>query len=184
MALKVIDAVGGDVDGLTISVLGLTFKPDTDDMRDAPSVPLIETLQRFGATVRAHDPVGMANASRVLENVALFDDPYECARGADAVVVVTEWESIRELDLVRLKSVMRSANLIDLRNAFARGRSAGGGLFAYRASAGQSEPEIIEARQVAVGHANRPDFHREYRQPCVSLRKNGACENDGARIGQ
>ncbi|GLS39406.1 UDP-glucose 6-dehydrogenase [Mesorhizobium tianshanense] len=121
MALKVLDAVGGDVDGLTISVLGLTFKPDTDDMRDAPSVPLIETLQRFGAKIRAHDPVGMENAARVVENVALFNDPYECARDADAVVIVTEWESIRQLDLHRLKQVMRSANLIDLRNAFGRG---------------------------------------------------------------
>jgi UDPglucose 6-dehydrogenase len=121
MALKVLEAVGGDLDGLTISVLGLTFKPDTDDMRDAPSVALIETLQRFGARIRAHDPVGMENAARILENVALFDDPYECARDADALVVVTEWESIRQLDLARLQRVMRTAILIDLRNAFRRG---------------------------------------------------------------
>ena len=94
--------------GLTIAVLGLTFKPDTDDMRDAPSVPLIETLQRFGADVRAHDPVGMGNASRILTDVALFEDPYECCQDADAVVVVTEWNSIREMDLARLTSVMRS----------------------------------------------------------------------------
>ena len=120
MALKVLDAVGGGVSGLTISVLGLTFKPDTDDMREAPSVPLIETLQRFGATIRAHDPVGMSNASRILENVALFEDPYECVRGADAVVVVTEWESIRKLDLARLRKLVRSAVLIDLRNAISR----------------------------------------------------------------
>jgi UDPglucose 6-dehydrogenase len=121
MALKVVDAVGGDVDGLTIAVLGLTFKPDTDDMRDAPSVPLIEALQRFGATIRAHDPVGSENAARILENVALFDDPYECVRDADAVIVVTEWESIRQLNLDRLRQAMRSPILIDLRNAFGRG---------------------------------------------------------------
>ena len=120
MALKVLEAVGGDVDGLTIAVLGLTFKPDTDDMREAPSVPLIETLQRFGATVRAHDPVGMPNAAQMLEDVTLVDDPYECARGADAVVIVTEWECIRRLDLSRLKGVMQSPVLIDLRNAFAQ----------------------------------------------------------------
>jgi UDPglucose 6-dehydrogenase len=118
MALKVIDAVGGDVDGKTISVLGLTFKPDTDDMRDAPSVPLIETLQRFGAKIRAYDPVGSKNAAQLLENVELFDDPYECARDADAVVVITEWDVICRLDLIRLKESMRFPVLVDLRNAF------------------------------------------------------------------
>jgi UDPglucose 6-dehydrogenase len=120
MALKVIDAVGGDVEGLTIAVLGLTFKPDTDDMRDAPSIPLIETLQRFGAKIRAHDPVGMKNAAHVLENVMLLDDPYECVRDADAAVVVTEWESIRQLDLDLMKQLMRAPILIDLRNVFPR----------------------------------------------------------------
>jgi UDPglucose 6-dehydrogenase len=141
MALKVVDAIGGDVDGLTIAVLGLTFKPDTDDMRDAPSVSLIETLQRFGATVRAHDPVGMSNASRILENVAFFEDPYECVRDADAIVVVTEWESIRQLDLVRLKSLVRSSNLIDLRNAFARGAARAAG-FSVSSIGRASEPEL------------------------------------------
>ncbi|RTM09076.1 MAG: UDP-glucose/GDP-mannose dehydrogenase family protein [Hyphomicrobiales bacterium] len=121
MALKVMDALDGDVQGRTIAVLGLTFKPDTDDMRDAPSVPLIETLQRFGAQIRAHDPVGAENASRILSDVEFHDDAYECARGADAVVVITEWDSIRKLDLARLKKVMRQAVLIDLRNAFAPG---------------------------------------------------------------
>lgn len=121
MALKVLDAVGGNVDGLTIAVLGLTFKPDTDDMRDAPSVPLIETLQRFGATVHAYDPVGTENAARILDNVKLYDDPYACAHGADAVVVVTEWDSIRRLDLRRLRMVVRAPALVDLRNAFEAG---------------------------------------------------------------
>lgn len=118
MALKVIDAVGGSVDGLTIAILGLTFKPDTDDMREAPSVPLIETLQRFGAIIRAYDPVGMPNAAEILDNVSMINDPIECARDADAVVVVTEWECIRLLDLNLLKNVMRKPILIDLRNAY------------------------------------------------------------------
>ena len=126
MALKVIDAVGGDVEGLTIAVLGLTFKPDTDDMRDAPSIPLIETLQRFGAKIRAHDPVGMENAARVLDNVMLLDDPYECVRDADAAVVVTEWESVRQLDLDLMRQLMRSPILIDLRNVFGRGAAQAG----------------------------------------------------------
>lgn len=121
MALKVMDALEGDVEGRTIAVLGLTFKPDTDDMRDAPSVPLIETLQRFGAIIRAHDPVGMENAGRILSGVEFFDDAYECAHNADAAVVITEWDSIRKLDLARLKKTMRQAVLIDLRNAFEQG---------------------------------------------------------------
>ena len=138
MALKVLDAVGGDVDGLTIAVLGLTFKPDTDDMRDAPSVPLIETLQRFGARVRAHDPVGMENAARILDDVALFEDPYECARDAEAVVIVTDWESIRNLDLDRLKQAMRRPILVDLRNAFGRGVAQAAGFQVW--SVGQPVP--------------------------------------------
>lgn len=127
MALKVVEAVGGDVHGLTIAVLGLTFKPDTDDMRDAPSVPLIAALQRFGASIRAYDPVGLENAEEIFENVALFDDPYECAHDADAVIVVTEWDSIRRLDLHRLRQTMRSPIMIDLRNAFGRGAAQAAG---------------------------------------------------------
>jgi UDPglucose 6-dehydrogenase len=142
MALKVMEAVGGDVDGLTIAVLGLTFKPDTDDMRDAPSVPLIETLQRFGANVRAHDPVGMENAARILENVELFEDPYECARGVDAVVVVTEWDNIRRLDLARLRRTVRSPIMIDLRNAFEPGAAEAAG---FRVSAiGRPATRLID----------------------------------------
>jgi UDPglucose 6-dehydrogenase len=118
MALKVVDALGGDVEDLTIAILGLTFKPDTDDMREAPSVPLIETLQRFGARIRAYDPAGIENARQVLSDVELHRDPYECARDADAVVVVTEWDDIRHLDLASLKAVMRQQILVDLRNAF------------------------------------------------------------------
>ena len=182
MALKVIDAVGGDVDGLTISILGLTFKPDTDDMRDAPSVPLIETLQRFGATVRAHDPVGMGNASRVLENVALFDDPYDCARGADAVVVVTEWESIRELDLVRLKSVMQSANLIDLRNAFARGAARAAG-FRVSSIGRSTEPDIRADKWPLDTDRRLPREYRNLAQPSqeglVKMMAQGSVNNPG-----
>jgi UDPglucose 6-dehydrogenase len=118
MALKVIDALGGDVENLTIAILGLTFKPDTDDMREAPSLPLIETLQRFGARIRAYDPAGIENARELLSDVELHKDPYECARDADALVVVTEWDDIRGLDLALLKKGMRQAILVDLRNAF------------------------------------------------------------------
>ncbi|WP_273793269.1 UDP-glucose dehydrogenase family protein [Brucella anthropi] len=118
MALKVLDALGGSVEGRTIAVLGLTFKPDTDDMRDAPAIPLIETLQRFGAKIRAYDPAGMENARHLLSDVEFCDDPYECLNTADAAVIVTEWDSIRKLDLVRMKRVMQDAVLVDLRNVF------------------------------------------------------------------
>jgi UDPglucose 6-dehydrogenase len=120
MALKVMDALGGDIEGRTIAVLGLTFKPDTDDMRDAPSIPLIETLQRFGARIQAHDPVGIENARRILTDVEFFENAYDCVADADAAVVVTEWDSIRKLDLVRMKRLMHQAVLVDLRNVFSR----------------------------------------------------------------
>ncbi len=157
MALKVIDAVGGDVSGRTIAVLGLTFKPETDDMRDAPSVPLIETLQRFGADVRAHDPVGIENASRILTDVALFEDAYECCQDADAVVVVTEWNSIREMDLARLTSVMRSPTVVDLRNAFPVDAARKAGL--YLVSVGRpNERRPVEGTQPPDFKARLLDF--------------------------
>ncbi|WP_266017234.1 UDP-glucose dehydrogenase family protein [Brucella intermedia] len=118
MALKVLDALGGGAEGRTIAILGLTFKPDTDDMRDAPSIPLVETLQRFGASIRAYDPAGMENARRLLSDVEFHDDPYDCLNLADAAVVVTEWDSIRKLDLARMKQIMRDPVIIDLRNVF------------------------------------------------------------------
>ena len=149
MALKVLDAVGGDVDGKVIAVLGLTFKADTDDMRDAPSVPLIETLQRFGAEIRAHDPVGMPNAAEMLRDVTFFEDPYACVKDADAVVVVTEWESIATLGLDRLKQAMRTPILIDLRNAFPQGAAQAAGFQVTRI--GQPVPsEAANARPAAV----------------------------------
>ncbi|MBN9233619.1 MULTISPECIES: UDP-glucose dehydrogenase family protein [Phyllobacteriaceae] len=159
MALKVVDAVGGDVDGQTIAVLGLTFKPDTDDMREAPAVPLIETLQRYGATVRGYDPVGNENASCVLENVALVDDPYECARDADAVVVVTEWDSIRRIDLSRLRRVMRRPVLVDLRSAFEPGAASAAG---FRVSTIGQRPERAERLNLLTDDVDR-DTSRQIR---------------------
>jgi UDPglucose 6-dehydrogenase len=120
MARKVAAALGGSVRGCTVAVLGLTFKPDTDDMRDAPSIPLITALQDMGASVRAYDPIGMENAKREFARVAFADDPYDCATDADALVIVTEWEQFRALDLDRLKSIMRQPVLVDLRNVYRR----------------------------------------------------------------
>jgi UDPglucose 6-dehydrogenase len=117
MARKVANAVG-NLRGKTIAVLGLTFKPNTDDMREAPSIPLVTALQDFGARVRAYDPAGMDQARPLMPDVAFCDGPYTCADGADAVVIVTEWEQFRALDLDRLKSVMAAPVIIDLRNIY------------------------------------------------------------------
>jgi UDPglucose 6-dehydrogenase len=119
MARKVAAAVGGSLRGKTIAVLGLTFKPNTDDMRDAPSIPLITALQDMGARVRAYDPVGMEQARTVLSNVSYSEGPYDCVEGADALVIVTEWEQFRALDLGRIKKAMTARPaIVDLRNIY------------------------------------------------------------------
>jgi UDPglucose 6-dehydrogenase len=118
MARKVAGAVGGSLRGKTIAVLGLTFKPETDDMREAPSIPLVTGLLDMGAKVRAHDPVGMEQARRELPDIEYSDDPYECARGADVIVIVTEWTQFRALDLARLKREMAGSLFVDLRNIY------------------------------------------------------------------
>jgi UDPglucose 6-dehydrogenase len=118
MARKVVRALGGAVAGKTIAVLGLTFKPNTDDVRDAPALSIIASLQDRGATVRAYDPQGMHEAGKVLDHVTYCADAYECAAGADALLIITEWEQFRALDLPRLKELMTSPVLIDLRNIY------------------------------------------------------------------
>ena len=118
MARKVIQACGGSVRGKTIALLGLTFKPNTDDMRDAPSLAIVAGLQDAGAAVRAYDPEGMGQARAVLPDIDYADDPYSCAEGADALVLVTEWNAFRALDLERLRTLMAEPVLIDLRNVY------------------------------------------------------------------
>jgi UDPglucose 6-dehydrogenase len=118
MARKVAAACGGSLRGKTVAVLGLTFKPNTDDLREAPSIPLITALKDMGAKVRAYDPVGMANAHHEFPDVVFADGPYACADGADALVIVTEWEQFRALDLDRIKRSMKQPVLIDLRNVY------------------------------------------------------------------
>ena len=100
-------------------MLGLTFKPNTDDMREAPSIPLVTALQDMGAKVRVFDPVGMPQAMKILENVAFCEDAYDCAKGAHALVIVTEWEQFRALDLEEMASLMASSVIVDLRNIYA-----------------------------------------------------------------
>src|SRR6516225_3746299 len=118
IARDVSSAAGGSLRGKTVAVLGLTFKPDTDDMREAPSIPLVTGLLDMGAKVRAHDPVGMEQARKELPEIEYCDDPYLCARGADALVIVTEWVQFRALDLDRLKKEMAQPVLVDLRNIY------------------------------------------------------------------
>jgi UDPglucose 6-dehydrogenase len=120
MARKVANAFGGNgsLRGKSIAVLGVTFKPNTDDMRDAPSIPLITALQDMGAGVRVFDPVGMPQASKVLENVTFCHNAYDCAKGAHALVIVTEWEQFRALDLKEMASIMASSVIVDLRNIY------------------------------------------------------------------
>ena len=119
MARKVVSAVGSSLRGKTVAILGLTFKPNTDDMRDAPSIPLITALHDMGAKVRAYDPIGMEQAKKVLPELTYCEDAYECAKGADALVIVTEWEQFRALDLDQLKQVMNERPaVVDLRNVY------------------------------------------------------------------
>jgi UDPglucose 6-dehydrogenase len=118
MARKVVGALDGSVRGKTIAVLGLTFKPNTDDTRDSPAIPLITALQDLGAAVRAYDPAGMEQAKPQLSNVHYSNSPYAAAEGAHAVVIATEWEQFRALDLARLKDVMAQAVIVDLRNIY------------------------------------------------------------------
>ena len=118
MAERVLAALGGSPEGCTVAVLGLTFKPNTDDMREAPSLALVPVLQAAGATIRAYDPEGMEQAKPLLADVTFCHDPYDCAKDADALVIVTEWDSFRALDLERIKSVLRQPVIIDLRNIY------------------------------------------------------------------
>ena len=118
MARKVIQACGGEIRGKRIAVLGLTFKPNTDDMREAPSLALIAGLRDFGAIVCAYDPEGMSNAREMLDGIEYAEDPYACAKGADALVIVTEWDAFRALDLKRIKKAMAALVVIDLRNIY------------------------------------------------------------------
>lgn len=118
MGRKVISALEGDVRGKKIAVLGLTFKPNTDDMRDSPAIAVIQTLQDGGATVAAYDPEGMENARKLIENIEYVAGPYEAIADADAIVIVTEWNQFRALDLPRAKGMMKSPVLVDLRNIY------------------------------------------------------------------
>lgn len=118
MADRVIHAMGGDVKGKTIGVLGLAFKPNTDDMRDAPSLDIIPALQAAGARVKAYDPESMHEAGKMLTEVDFCDGPYHAIDGADAMVLITEWDQFRAMDFDRVKKLLKTPTVVDLRNVY------------------------------------------------------------------
>src|SRR5262245_37309412 len=118
MAERITTALGGSAAGKVVALLGLTFKPNTDDMREAPSLAIAPALIKAGATIRAHDPEGMAEARRLMPDITYCTDPYEAMSGADAAVLLTEWNSYRALDLARMKKTLKQRLIIDLRNIY------------------------------------------------------------------
>jgi UDPglucose 6-dehydrogenase len=140
MARKVAAVFGGSLRGKTVALLGLTFKPNTDDMRESPSIPLVTALQDLGATIKAYDPEGMEQARSELSDVTYCDGPYECAKDADALVIVTEWEQFRALDLAQLKREMACPVIVDLRNIYRPDEVTGHG-FQYESVGRRSQPQ-------------------------------------------
>jgi UDPglucose 6-dehydrogenase len=130
MAGRIVAALGGMAAGRLVAVLGVTFKPNTDDMREAPSLSIIPALQAAGARIRAHDPEGMAEAAKLLSDVEWCDGPYHAAERADALVIITEWDAYRALDLARLRRMMQGRVFVDLRNIYKAGEVEAAG-FAY-----------------------------------------------------
>jgi len=144
MARRVVEACGGSVEGLTLAALGLTFKPNTDDMRDSPSLAFLPALSDAGATVRAFDPEGIAEAKKLMPELDYCTDPYEAMDGADALILVTEWNAFRALDLTRVKRLLRRPLVIDLRNIYKPEEMAAIGL-AYHSIGRPSSPAGTEA---------------------------------------
>lgn len=128
MIKRIAEGCGGSVDGKTIAVLGLTFKPNTDDMRRAPSLEIIPGLQKLGARIRAYDPEGMPAAKARLKNVQFTQDAYTCITGADVAVILTEWDEFRALDLGEVSERLRDKLLIDLRNIYTSSKMVGSNL--------------------------------------------------------
>jgi len=120
MGRKVVHALGGAVSGKTVALLGLTFKANTDDMRDSPSIAIVQSLQDAGVEIRAYDPEGMEQAAKLIGNVTYCNDAYDAMEGADAAVIATEWDAFRALDLDRAAGLLRTPLLVDLRNLYNR----------------------------------------------------------------
>ncbi len=143
MGRKVITACGGDVRGKTIGILGLTFKPNTDDMREAPSIAIIQSLIDAGAKIKAFDPEGMEMAKGTVGNIEYAEDAYGAAAGADCLVLITEWNAFRSLDLARLKTIMTKPIFVDLRNVYRRAEMESAG-FTYDSVGRPLSPNSFE----------------------------------------
>jgi len=150
MAERVIHACGGSVKGKTLAVLGLTFKPNTDDMRDSPSLVIVPALQQAGAAVRAFDPEGMEEAAKLLRNVTFCPNAYDAMTGADALVIVTEWNEFRALDLGRVRGLLRSPTVIDLRNIYQPEDMSAAGFYYVSVGRAPVEPSQTRERREAL----------------------------------
>jgi UDPglucose 6-dehydrogenase len=128
MAEKIIDAAGGSVEGKTVAILGLTFKPGTDDMRDSPALDIVPILQKGGARIRAYDPQGMEEAGQTLKDVLMCDGAYHAMEGSDIVAILTEWNEFRALDMRKVKDFLKSPTMIDLRNIYSPSEMASKGI--------------------------------------------------------
>jgi UDPglucose 6-dehydrogenase len=144
MAERVVAACGGSVEGQTLAVLGVTFKPNTDDMREAPSLDIIPALQKAGATVRVYDPEGMEEAAPLLPDVTWCKGSYETMEGASAVVIITEWDEFRMLDLPRVKSLLRQPLLVDFRNIYNPDEMAAAGFVYHSIGRPDRKPAPVE----------------------------------------
>jgi UDPglucose 6-dehydrogenase len=149
MAARVIRACGGSVSGKTIAVLGLTFKPNTDDMRESPSLTVLPALKAAGAEIRAFDPEGMAEAKKLLEGITFCNGAYDAMDGADALVILTEWNEFRALDLKRVRSLLRSPTVIDLRNIYKPADMAEAGFYYFSIGRRSVDPARGEQRLTA-----------------------------------
>jgi UDPglucose 6-dehydrogenase len=154
MADRVIAALGGSVRGKMVACLGLTFKPNTDDMRDSPSLAIVPALLAAGAGVRAYDPEGMAEAKKLLPGATFCDGAWAAMEGAHAVVIVTEWNEFRALDLARVKATLRTPTVIDLRNIYKPEEMAAAGLHYHSIGRAAAAP-LPEAPARAVGRGPR-----------------------------
>jgi UDPglucose 6-dehydrogenase len=148
MADRIIAACGGDVAGKTIAVLGLTFKPNTDDMRDSPSLSILPPLADAGATIRAFDPEGMEEARKLMPELSYCGDAYAAIDGADALVIITEWNEFRALDLPRVKNLLAGPVVVDLRNIYQPDEMEAAGLVYH--SIGRAAAEPVAARPAAL----------------------------------
>jgi UDPglucose 6-dehydrogenase len=142
MARKVLQACGGSVRGKRLAVLGLTFKPGTDDTRESPALAVIRALRDHGASITAYDPEGMPQAQRLLDGVNFSEDPYSCIKGADALVVLTEWDVFRGMDLQRVRSLLKTPVVVDLRNIYPPKEMARLGFLYYSIGRPETDPSL------------------------------------------